>query len=60
MTIETDKRKLELNVGRVKKMSNDGMTVTEIAEKLGLNESTVRSYKAIIDKAEENRKLKEG
>jgi DNA-binding NarL/FixJ family response regulator len=44
----------------VKKMSNDGMTVTEIAEKLGLNESTVRSYKAIIDKAEENRKLKEG
>ena len=60
MTIETNKSKLELNVGRVKKMSDDGMTVVEIAKKLGLNESTVRSYKAIIDKAEENRKFKEG
>lgn len=60
MSIDVNKRKLELNVGRAKAMFENGMTVMEIAEKLGLKESTVRSYKEIIDKAEANREMKEG
>lgn len=56
MLNDVSKTKRELLVGRTKKMLDDGMTVTEIAKKLNIPESTVRSCKEIIDKAEANRK----
>ena len=52
----TRNRKLELAIGKTKRMFEVGYSVTEIAAALDLPESTVRSYKEIIDKAELNRR----
>ena len=47
-------RQLQLMVGRVKKLGDEGFNTTEIAERLNLKESTVRSAETIIKKAEAN------
>ena len=47
-----------LMIGRAKGYFEDGMSVSEVAAKLKLTESEVRECKAVIDKAEENRKKK--
>ena len=38
-----------LRVGRIASMMRNGYAVTEIASKLNLNESTVRSYEQLIN-----------
>lgn len=48
--------KLRVTIGRVKGYLKDGLTVTEISEKLNLPEAEVLECKEIIDKADENRK----
>lgn len=49
-------KKLATRVGQTRKLMDAGYTVSEIAEKLKLPESTIRSYKHIIDTAIENQK----
>lgn len=48
--------KRQILVGRAKHLYDEGLTNTEVAAKLGVSESTVRSIKATIDEAEKNRK----
>lgn len=55
----TNERKRELNIGRAKDLFDKGHSVAEICVMLNLNESTVRSYKEVIDKAELNRRKME-
>ena len=55
----TRDRKLELNIGRTKDLLDKDYSIKEICETLGLAESTVRSYKEIINKAELNKIKKE-
>lgn len=54
-----DAKRLEVEVGRVKRLLVGEYSIEEIAEKLNLPESTVRQYKEWIEKAEENRKKHE-
>ena len=56
----TNERKRELNIGITKDLFDNGHSVVEIAKILGLNESTVRSYKEVIDKAELNKSKEMG
>lgn len=56
----TRDRKLELNIGRTKDLFDKGHSVKEICEMLNLPESTVRSYKEVIDKAELNKSKEMG
>lgn len=56
----TNERKRELNIGRTKDLFDKGHSVAEITKILGLNESTVRSYKEVIDKAELNKSKEMG
>lgn len=49
-----EKRKLATNVGRTKKLLEDGLTCTEIAQKLKQPESSVRAWAKMIKEAEEN------
>lgn len=51
-----ENRRLQMTVGKVKKLRDEGLSTTEIAQKLGLGESTIRSVNNIIDKAEAKRK----
>ena len=55
--IETNmsETKLQVCVGRTKRMLEGGYTIPEIANALGLNEDTVRAFKNAIDQAEQNR-----
>lgn len=46
---------LATNIGRTKRYLEEGLTYSEIAEKLKVGESTVRSWVGIINKAEENK-----
>ena len=52
--------RMALQVGRVKAMSENGYTNKEISETLGISESTVRSYKDTIDRAEKNKSAMKG
>lgn len=52
-------KKLEVYVGRTKRLLKEGYSIEEIASKLKVGISTVRQYKEWIDKAEENRKKHE-
>lgn len=56
----TRDRKLELNIGRVKDLLDKGHSVAKICAALGMNESTVRSYKEVIEKAELNKSKEMG
>ena len=56
----TNERRRELNIGRTKDLFDNGYSVVEIGKMLGLNESTVRSYKEVIDKAELNKSKEMG
>lgn len=47
-------KRRQLLVGRTKKSFDEGKNVSEIMAELGISESTVRSIKETIDKAEEN------
>ena len=44
--------KLALNVGRAKRLFDEGKTISEIATILKVSEDDVRCYKRIIDIAE--------
>lgn len=46
--------KRQMQIGQVNKLKKEGLGTVEIAAKLGLNESTVRSYQNIIAEAEAN------
>ena len=50
----------EMQVGRTKLMSEAGYSVAEIAEELKIDESTVRGYMAVIEKAERNKSELQG
>lgn len=54
-----DAKRLELHVGRTKRLLKEGNSIEEIASILNVGESTVRKYKSWIDQAEENRKRHE-
>jgi DNA-binding NarL/FixJ family response regulator len=54
METRMGRRIREMQIGRTKRMLDDGYSVTEIAEKLKVDESTVRSYKEVIERAEKN------
>ena len=54
-----DAKRLELYVGRTKRLLKEGHSIEEIASILNVGESTVRKYKSWIDQAEENRKRHE-
>lgn len=54
-----DAKRLELHVGRTKRLLKEGYSIEEIASILNVEESTVRKYKSWIDQAEENRKRHE-
>ena len=47
-------RKMALMIGRTKDLRDKGLSAAEIAEKLQISESTVRSYMNVIDQAEAN------
>lgn len=54
-----DAKRLELYVGRTKRLLEEGYSIEEIASALKVEESTVRQYKEWIDQAEENLKRHE-
>lgn len=43
---------LTLNIGKTKSLLEDGYSITDIAIKLGKNESTIRSYVSMIEEAD--------
>lgn len=47
-------RKRALMIGQTKDLRDKGLSPVEIAEKLKISESTVRSYMNVIDQAEAN------
>lgn len=47
--------KIQLDIGKVKKMRRDGYGYLEIAMKLKLPESTIRNYAGLIDSVELNK-----
>ena len=49
----------QLLIGRVKKMLEKGLTVSEICEHLNIPESEIRPAIEVIEKAEKNSKLME-
>ena len=51
---EENLRKRQLQIGMTKDLMNEGLSTTEIAVKLGISESTVRSYKNVIEQARTN------
>ena len=55
MAINNELVKRQIMVGRVSKMRDDGLSSVEIAEKLNIPESTVRSCINTITKADANR-----
>lgn len=52
---KVDKIKYQMLVGRVAKLRDKGYTVPEIAEKLKLDESQVRSLNAVVNEARANK-----
>ena len=50
-----NEKKRQLAVGMAKRFFDEGKTVKEVADLMCLSESSVRSLKSTIDKAEENR-----
>lgn len=51
---KTGLRKRQIMIGKARELYNQGYTTTEIAEKMNLSESTVRSIKNTIDNAVAN------
>ena len=51
---EAHQKKRMLYIGKTKQLKDEGLSVTEIASKLNLNESTIRNYMNIITQAEAN------
>ena len=43
-------------IGKAKKLFNDGYSILEVSRALRLPMDTTKSYKELIDKADENRK----
>lgn len=50
-----NEKKRQLAVDMAKRFFDEGKTVKEVADLMCLSESSVRSLKSTIDKAEENR-----
>lgn len=51
---EDNLRKRQLQIGMTKDLMDKGLSTTEIATKLGISESTVRSHKNVIEQARAN------
>ena len=52
---EKNLRKRQLQIGQVRRLKEDGFNSVEIAKKLGISESTVRSHMNVIEQADANR-----
>lgn len=59
MSISNPDRKMQLELGMVRQLRNDGLSTSEIATKMGLTESHVRALSAICNIADKNRKQPE-
>jgi DNA-binding transcriptional regulator LsrR (DeoR family) len=51
---EMSLRKRQMMVGMAKQLYDEGLTTKEVAAKMGISESTVRSLKNTIDQARAN------